>query len=154
MHAVFGTVFVVLAVLGYSVMLLASRKPNPAAWTTYTVTHEFAAIGVVSLLGFGIAFLFQAIELIGQQPPTTTHLVVIASTLVVFTVAWKRLRVRATLAEYARQTESATHRSEPVSRPVLVPDIAGTSPGLATSVPENPSSPTPPRTPRLRKKAA
>ena len=151
MYAVVGTLFVALAVLGFTVLMLASRKPSPPAWTSYTLTHEIVAIGTVSLGGVGIALVIQSIGLFIQQPPTALHVILVASILLVFVVVWRRLRVRATLAEYARQTKGATP-SEPASRPALVPDVAGPSP--VTNTPEDPSTPTRPRTPRLPKKAA
>lgn len=154
MYAVVGILLIVLMVLGFTVVALATRNPRPPAWAQYTLTHEFVAIGTVPLMGTGIALVAQSIVLIEQQPLTATHVVLIASILVVFAVAWKRLRVRATLAEYARQKKSPDRSSEPVSRPGLVPGIAGMSPGSATAAPEDPNSPTRPRTPHWPKKAA
>lgn len=156
MYAVVGTLLTALAVLGFTIVVLATRKPNPPAWVGYTLTHEFVAIGTVSLGSFGIALVVQSIALLIKQPltATATDVIFIALILVAFTFAWMRLRVRATLAEYARQKENATQASEPVPRPGLVPDSAGTSPGSGTATPEDPDSPTRPRTPRWSKKAA
>ena len=154
MYAVVGILLIVLVVLGFTVMVLANRKPSPPAWAQYNLTHEFVPIGTVSLVSFGIALVVQSIALLKQQPLTAMHVILIVSILVVFAVAWKRLRVRATLAEYARQKESAAQSSEPVSRPGFVLGIAGTSPGSGTATPEDPDSPTRPRTPHWPKKVA
>jgi hypothetical protein len=153
MYAVVGTSLTALTVLGFTVMVLATRKPGSPAWISYTLTHQFVVISAISLGGLGIALVVRSIALIKQQPLTVTHVILIVSILVAFFVAWKRLRVRRTLVEYARQKESLAQATEPVSRPGLVPDIAGTSSGSGTATPEDPT-PTRPRTPRWPKKAA
>jgi len=154
MYAVVGALFLALAVLVFSIVMLASRKPNPSAWTTYTLTHEVVAIGTVSLGGFGTAFVGQSVASLKEQPLTAIHWILIASILVVFTFLWMRLKVRKTLAEYARLTEDAARAPGAVSRPAFGAAIAATSPQSGTSAPEGPSTPTRPRTPRWPKKAA
>jgi small-conductance mechanosensitive channel len=154
MDAVVGTLLIALVVLGFTAMVLATRKPSPPAWSSHILIHEFVAIGGVSMGGVGIALLVQSVVLLKQQPLTTMHVILIAIILVVFAAVWKGLRVRATLAEYARQKQSATQNSEPVSRPGFVLNTAGTLPGSEAAAPEDPNSPTRPRTPNLPKKAA
>jgi hypothetical protein len=154
MNAVVGTLLIALVVLGFTVMVLATRKPNPPAWSSYTLVHEFVAICCVSMGSFGIALVVESMVLLKQQPLNAMHVILIALVLVVFAAAWKRLRVRATLAEYASQKQSATQASEPVSRPGFVLNTAGASQGLGDAAPEDPNSPTRPRTPNLPKKAA
>lgn len=154
MYAVVGTLCIALAVLGFTVVVLAARRPRPPAWTRYTLTHELVTMSAVALVGFGIASVVQSIGLVRQQPPTAMQVMLIASIVVVFAVAWKLLRVEATLAEYARETESATQPAEPIAQPGFVPSIAETSSGSEPTTPEDPSSPTRPRTPHLPKKAA
>jgi len=154
MYAVVGTLFLALGVLVFSIVMLASRKPNPPAWTTYTLTHEVVAIGSVSLGGFGIAFVAESAASLKQQPLTTIHFMLIASILVVFAFVWMRLKVRKTLAEYAKQTEGASRASGTTSRPAFAGEIVATPSQPGASTPEGPSSPTRPRTPRWRKKAA
>jgi len=154
MYAVVGTLFLALAVLLFAIVMLASRKPNPSAWTTYTLTHEVVAIGTVSLGGFGTAFVGQSAASLKEQPLTAIHWILIASILAVSTFVWMRLKVRKTLAEYARQTQGAARASEAAPRPAFAPGIAATSLQSGTSAPEGPSTPTRPRTPRWPKKAA
>jgi len=154
MYAVVGTLSFTLAILVFAVVMLASRKPNPSAWTTYTLTHEVVAISTVSLGGFGIAFMAQSAAYLKEQPITTIHWILIASILVVFTFVWMRLKVRKTLAEYARLTEGAARAPGAVSRPAFGAAIAATSPRSGSSEPQGPSTPTRPRTPRWPKKAA
>jgi hypothetical protein len=147
MYAVVGILSVVLAVLGFTILLLIARRPTPPAWTRYTMTHEIVAVGTVALVSFGIACLIQAIDLIEKQPPTTMQIIFVVSTLVVFVLVWRQLKVRATLAEYARQ-------SKVERRPASVQSIAGPTSGSETTTPEDPSSPTRPRSPHVPKKAA
>jgi len=154
MNAVVGTLLIALVVLGLTVMVLATRKPSPPAWSSYALIHEFVAIGGVSMGGVGIALVVQSVILVKQQPLTAMHVILIAMILVGFAAVWKRLRVRTTLAEYARQKQSATRASEPVSRPGFVLKTAGALPGSEAAAPEDPNSPTRPRTPNLPKKAA
>jgi len=115
MYAVIGTLFLAISILGFAVFMLASRKPNPPAWTRLTVAHEVAAIGIVSLAGFGGSFLLQAFGQLDKQPFTATHLIAIGAIVAAFVVTWMRLKVRQTLAGYAREIESATPPSRPVS---------------------------------------
>ena len=143
MYAVVGIVCVELAALSIAVMLLTFRRPNPPKWTSYALTHEAIAIGTVAVGSFGFAFLLQAINTFADQPPTTTDFVAIAVALVVFIVLWRWLKVRATLAEYTRQSERSRSPT-PITRGASVEENA----------PEDPSSPTRPRTPHVPKKAA
>jgi hypothetical protein len=152
MYAVVGTLLIAVAVLGFTVVMLASRKPNPAAWAQNTLTHQAVTIGSVFVGGSGIGSVIQSIGLLKEQPLTATQMILLASILVVFAFVWSRLKVRATLAEYERQTESATQRSASALPRGVATDIPGTSPGAPT--PEDPSSPTRPRTPHVPKKAA
>ena len=148
MYAVIGTFCLALAILGFTVVMLSARKPNPPAWAKHALTHEISALGSVALAGFGIGFVIQSALLFKQQPLTATQVVLVAAIVVVFIFAWARLKARKTLAEYARQTESAP-------RPANVrPSVVGMSPASGTSGPENPSTPTRPRTPSRPKKAA
>jgi len=117
MYAVFGILFLGLAVLGFTVMMLASRKPNPAAWTSYTIVQETSAVGIVSLAGFGAAFTIQSLDLFIDRTLTTTQAAMIVAILAAFVIVWMRLKVRKTLAEYARQSQEATLPSRPVSPP-------------------------------------
>lgn len=143
MYAVVGIACLELAALSIAVMLLTFRKPNPPKWTSYALTHEAIAIGTVAVGSFGLAFLLQAINTFTQQPPTGTHLIAIAVAFVLFVVVWRWLKVRATLAEYARQLEKSRSRT-PISHAASAEE----------SAPEDPSSPTRPRTPHVPKKAA
>jgi hypothetical protein len=94
MNAVVGTLLIALVVLGFTVMVLATRKPNPPAWSSYTLVHEFVAICCVSMGSFGIALVVESMVLLKQQPLNAMHVILIALVLVVFAAAWKRLRVR------------------------------------------------------------
>lgn len=154
MYVVIGTLLIALAVLGFTVAVLATRKPNPPAWNRYTLAHEFVAVAAVSLVSFGFALVAESIALLKQNALTTMDVILTALILVAFSVIWKRLRVGATLAEYARQKEGAIPVSHSAAHSGLVPDGAGASPGSMTSMSEDPDSPTRPRTPRWRKKAA
>ena len=117
MYAVSGILFLALAVLGFTVMMLASRKPNPAAWTSYAIVQETSAVGIVSLAGFGTAFIVQSADLFIERTLTATQATMIVAILAVFVMVWVRLKVRKTLAEYARQSQEATPPSRPVSPP-------------------------------------
>lgn len=154
MYVVVGTLLIALVVLGFTVAVLAARKPNPPAWNRYTLVHEFVAVAAVSGASFGTALVVNSIVGLKQNPLTVMHVILIALILVGFAVMWKRLRVGATLAQYARQKESAIQASSQVSRPGLVLDIAGTAAQSETSTPHDPNSPTRPRTPSVPKKAA
>jgi hypothetical protein len=152
MYAVVGMLSLAVAVHGFTVLLLIARRPKPPAWTRYTLTHEIVSVGTVTLGSFGIACLIQAIDLIKQQPPTTLHIILVVSTLVVFVLVWRQLKVRSTLAEYTRQSKVESQSSG--LRPASVQSIAGTTSGSETTTPEDPSSPTRPRSPHVPKKAA
>jgi cation transport ATPase len=115
MYAVIGTLFLAISILGFAVFMLVSRKPNPPAWSGLTIVHEVAAIGIVSLAGFGASFLLQNLGALDKQPLTVTHLIVIGAIVAVFVAAWIRLKVRKTLASYVREADSATPPSRPVS---------------------------------------
>jgi len=154
MYAVVGTLFLALAVLGFAVMLLISRRPNPPAWIQSTLAQEIIAISTVSLVGFGFGFAFQSFELLGKQPPTTTQLILIALIVIGFLIAWMRLKVRATLANYERQASGVETAAVTAAQPGLVVDFGEASPTPGASAPEGPGSPTRPRTPRWPKKAA
>ena len=154
MYAVAGTLFLVLAVLGFAVVLLVSRRPNPPAWITHTLTQEIVSISVVSLIGFGTAFAFQTIGAIKEEPLTMMQLALIALILIAFAFVWRRLKVGATLAEYERQTGIAMQPAVDGSGTGHVSVIDAMSPSVGAAAPEDPGSPTRPRTPHLRKKAA
>lgn len=152
MYAVLGILSIAVAVLGFTALLLIARRPEPPEWTRYTLTHEVVALSTVGLGSFGIACVIQAIDLFQKQPLTAMNVISIVSTLVVFAFVWRLLKVRATLAEYARHSTIATQSRAP--RPASVQNIAGTPSGLETKGPEDPSSPTRPRSPNVPKKAA
>lgn len=153
MNAVVGTLLIVVAALGFAVVMLVSRRPNPAAWSQHTLTHEIASISIVSLGGFGVAFVIQSISDLQQKPLTATHVITIALMLAVFAAVWVRLKVRKTLAEYARQMESASSASAKESQLESAGNVLPLSAGIAAA-PEDPGAPPRPRTPRWRKKAA
>lgn len=152
MYAVVGTLFLAVAVFGFTIMTLASRKPNPPGWTQYWLIQEVVTIGAVSLGSTGIASVIHSIGFLKEQPLTVTQIILVTLIVIVFVFAWSRLKVGARLTEYEGQTRSATQRSASIPRPGVATDIIGTS--SVTVAPEDPTTPTRPRTPHLPKKAA
>jgi len=115
MNAVIGASFLAIAILGFGMFMLVSRKPNAPAWSRLTVAHEVVAVGTVSLVGFGGSFVLQTLGQLDKHPLSATNLITIGVIVAVFVVTWMRLEVRKTLAGYAREADSATPPSRPVS---------------------------------------
>jgi len=125
------------SVLAFFLLLLACRNPRPSRWSDdFLVANAFSPL-LIGVAVFGVAELvrvaFRA-DVVDWEP---SHFLPAALALALTAVALKALRIRQTLASYAKRDAEAA-----------VIDLSSVRPGALRDEPE------PPVRPKGRKRAA
>lgn len=109
------------ALLMLAACAVTFRRPDAPRWTTRAWVHEVATIGFASLLAIGLGYLAAGGMRAYLEGPPLIDLGLLAGVLVVATMIWRRLDVRARLRTYEAAARVAM-------RPPAIAGAPGASP--------------------------
>jgi hypothetical protein len=116
-----GSCLAGLGILVSCLLALLFRHPNAPRWTRPEIVALLACVPVAVTTGVGLGYTAFGVSQLVSGTGDPRELLVLAGVVIVFALAWRGLRIRQRLKEYALVTDGSSPRAHLAPAPEETP---------------------------------
>jgi hypothetical protein len=123
-----GSCLAGVGILVSCLLALLFRHPNAPRWTRPEIVALLACVPVTVTTGVGLGYLAFGVSELVSGAGDPRELLVLAGVLIILALAWRGLRIRQRLNDYAIAAGSGSPSADLAPEPTLVTDETPRSP--------------------------
>jgi len=114
-----GSCIAGIGILATALLALLFRHPDAPRWTRPEIVAMLLCVVTTAVIGLGLGYTVYGLHQVAHGAGDRRGLLVLAAVAIVLALAWRGLRIRQRLRDYA-----ATSNRAPAGSPATEPDLA------------------------------